>query len=381
MSVPLRKQVYRFDTSYTWDQLLRDSVVDVELLRRILLIRINETIAIGPVQKRAAPFMKQHHVPALGRRGRIGDRVITEKLQSACLVLHGKAAGRDDVRAAVRKIRDEGFPIEVRVTWETGDATRFAREAAEAGHAVVIAGGGDGTVNEVVVGLADAAPAINSLPSLAILPLGTANDLARACNIPLDPFAALHLAVTGPTAEVDLGRANQRWFLNLATGGFGAQVTVATPNALKKILGAAAYLVTGITHFTSIRPAQGRFSGPGFNWEGAFLVLAVGNGRQAGGGHQLCPEALLNDGLLDVHLLPQLPNDELSEVLGALLREGTDAVRRTVISARVPWLEFDADEPLQINLDGEPIADSRFRFEAVPGRLGMKLPPGCPLLA
>lgn len=186
--------------------------------------------------------------------------------------------------------------------------------------------------------------------------------------------------MTGRTAEVDLGQANQRWFVNVATGGFGAQVTVATPNALKKILGAAAYLVTGLTHFTSIRPEQARFCGPGFKWEGAFLVLAVGNGRQAGGGHQLCPEALLNDGQLDLHLLPQSPNDEISEVLSALLREGTDAVRHQVVSARIPWLEIDADEPLQINLDGEPIADTRFRFEAVPRRLGMKLSPGCPLL-
>jgi len=312
---------------------------------------------------------------------RNGDRAITNTLQSVCLVLHGKAAGRDDVRAAVRTVRDEGFPIDVRVTWEAGDATRFAREAAEAGRPVVIAGGGDGTVNEVAMGLVDAAPAENSLPSLAVLPLGTANDLARACTIPLDPFEALHLAVSGRSAEVDLGRANQRWFVNVATGGFGTQVTVATPNALKKILGAAAYLVTGLTHFTSIRPAQARLSGPDFNWEGAFLVLAVGNGRQAGGGHQLCPEAILNDGLLDVRLLPQLPNDEISEVLSALLREGTNAVRSRVVSARIPWLEIDADEPLQINLDGEPIADTRFRFEAVPRRLAMKLPPGCPLLA
>jgi lipid kinase YegS len=246
---------------------------------------------------------------------------------------------------------------------------------------MVIAGGGDGTVNEVAVGLADAVPGGNPLPSLAILPLGTANDLARACKIPLDPFAALQLAVTGRTAEVDLGRANQRWFVNVATGGFGAQVTVATPNALKKILGAAAYLVTGLTHFTSIRPAQARFRGPGFQREGAFWVLAVGNGRQAGGGHQLCPEAMLNDGLLDLHFLPQLPNDEIAEDLSALVREGTDAVRRKVVSARIPWLEIDADEPLQINLDGEPIADTRFRFEAVPRRLGLKLPPDCPLLA
>jgi lipid kinase YegS len=307
--------------------------------------------------------------------------MITGPSESVRLILHGKVAGRDDVRAAVRKIRDEGFTVDVCVTWERGDTTRFAREAAEAGCAVVIAGGGDGTVNEVVHGLAETANGTAAVPSLAILPLGTANDLARACGIPLDPFAALQLAVTGPAADVDIGKANASWFLNVATGGFGTQVTVATPNALKKVLGAAAYLVTGLTHFTSIRPAYARVTGPGLKWDGSFLVLAVGNGRQAGGGHPLCPEAVINDGLLDVRLLPRSPNEEIADVLGMLLREGTDALRRFIVSARVPWLEIDTDEPLQINLDGEPMAENRFRFEAVSGRLRMKLPPGCPLLA
>src|SRR5262249_27317086 len=154
----------------------------------------------------------------------------------------------------------------------------------------------------------------------------------------------------------------------------GTQVTVATPPAMKRTLGAAAYLVTGLTHFTSIRPAHARMSGPGLAWEGEFLVLAVGNGRQAGGGHQLCPEATINDGLLDVRLLRHSPNEQIADGLGVLLREGIEAVRRWIVSARVPWLEIAADELIQINLDGEPIADKHFRFEAVPGRLRMKLP-------
>jgi lipid kinase YegS len=306
---------------------------------------------------------------------------MTTALQSACLVLHGKAALREDVRAAVRAVRDEGYPVEVRVTWEGGDATRFARWAAQAGAETVIAGGGDGTVNEVVAGLLEARDGATTAASLGIVPLGTANDLARACGIPLDPFAALRLAVSGAATAVDVGQANGRSFMNVATGGFGTQVTVATPNDLKKVLGGAAYFLTGVTHFSSIRPARGHLSGPGLDWEGAFLVLGVGNGRQAGGGHQLCPEAILNDGLLDVRVLPQLPADEVHAALAALLHEGLDAVRRTLVSARVPWLEIVTDEPMQINLDGEPITDRRFRFEIGPMRLPMKLPPNCPLLA
>jgi lipid kinase YegS len=301
--------------------------------------------------------------------------------RKVCVVLHGKVAMREDVRGAIHAVRDDGFQVDVRVTWEGGDASRFAREAAPNGYEVVVAGGGDGTVNEVVEGLIEGLAKTSSPPSLAILPLGTANDLARACGIPLDPFAAMRFAVEGPTASVDVGQANGRRFVNVATGGFGTQVTTATPNELKKVLGGAAYLLTGLTHFSSIRPEYGRFSAPGFSWQGAFLVLAIGNGRQAGGGHRLCPEALLDDGLLDVRLLPQVPKEEVPEALRVLLREGLDGVRRTLVGARVPWLEIETEEGLQINLDGEPLTDTRFRFEILPRRLQMKLPSDCPLLA
>jgi lipid kinase YegS len=295
-------------------------------------------------------------------------------------VLHGKAAMREDVRGAVRAVREDGSPVDVRVTWEGDDASRFALEAAQAGYEIVVAGGGDGTVNAVVAGLIEGADASRASPSLAVLPLGTANDLARACEIPLDPFAAMRLAVSGPAATIDVGQANGRHFVNVATGGFGTQVTVATPNELKRVLGGAAYLLTGLTHFSSIRPEHGRLSGPAFAWEGDFLVLAIGNGRQAGGGHQLCPEAMLDDGLLDVRLLPRLPKEEIPDALRILLRDGIQRVRRTLVGARVPWLEIETRESLQINLDGEPLTGTRFRFELLPRRLSMKLPAGCPLV-
>ena len=88
-----------------------------------------------------------------------------------------------------------------------------------------------------------------------------------------------------------------------------------------------------------------------------------------------------DDGLLEVRLMPQLPTEEIPQVLRVWLREGLDAVRRTLISARVSAVQMDAEEPLQLNLDGEPIADTRFHFEVLPRRLPMKLPAGCPLLA
>jgi len=297
---------------------------------------------------------------------------------AALLILHGKAAKRHDVRQAVHGARDAGFPIDVRVTWEPGHAASFAEEGTRAGYGVVFAGGGDGTVNEVVAGMIRGAADASASPSLGVLPLGTANDLARACEIPLDPDAALRLALARPSTMVDVGQANGRPFINVATGGFGTQVTVATPPELKRVLGSAAYFLTGLTHFTSLKPEHGRFSGPGFAWEGTFLVLAVGNGRQAGGGRKLCPEAMLDDGLLDVRLLPLLPKEDVPDALRALLHDGLAGIR--VVGARVPWLELETEERLQVNLNGEPLQGTRFRFEALPRRIPMRTPEGCPLV-
>src|SRR4051812_42033459 len=107
--------------------------------------------------------------PKGGPRGGAMEDTIIPAEPSAFLVLNGKVAMRDDVRAAVRAVREEGCRVEVRVTWEGGDATRFARQAAEAGFRLVVAGGGDGTVNEVVEGLVDGQAAATATPSLGIV--------------------------------------------------------------------------------------------------------------------------------------------------------------------------------------------------------------------
>jgi lipid kinase YegS len=160
------------------------------------------------------------------------------------LILNGKKADRPDVRAAVAAIRAAGHPLEVRVTWERGDAARLVAEAVADGVTRVIAGGGDGSVNEVAAGLVAIEPARR--PDLGILPLGTANDFATACGIPSDPVAALQLAVEGRAVPADVGRCNEAVFVNVASGGFGAEITADTPVALKNFLGGGAYTLMGL---------------------------------------------------------------------------------------------------------------------------------------
>ncbi|MFJ7145706.1 MAG: lipid kinase YegS [Pseudomonas protegens] len=292
--------------------------------------------------------------------------------RKALLILHGKQALNDEVRAAVEAKRAAGWEVAVRLTWEAGDAQRLVSEALDAGHTRLIAGGGDGTLRDIAEALANAsAPA-----SLVLLPLGTANDFARAAGIPLDPAAALDLLEV-PARAIDLGEVGGQIFLNMATGGFGSQVTANTSEDLKKVLGGAAYLFTGLSRFAELSAAYGELQGPDFHWRGELLALGIGNGRQAGGGHELCPGALADDGLLDISILP-VPQ-ELVGTLKDLLAGGL-GIDNMFVRARLPWVEIKASRGLDINLDGEPLQGDTLRFTARPAALQVHLPADSPLL-
>lgn len=293
--------------------------------------------------------------------------------RKALLILHGKQAQNEEVRAAVMALRENGWQLAVRLTWEGGDAARLVDEALAAGYPTLIAGGGDGTLREV----AEAMALAGSDASLALLPLGTANDFARAAGIPLAPVEALSLLEFEPR-PIDLGEVDGQLFLNMATGGFGSKVTANTSEELKKLLGGAAYFLTGLTRFSEVHAAFGRFKGPDFAWEGDFLALGIGNGRQAGGGHALCPQARIDDGLLDICIVPA-PQDMVG-TLGTLLSGGVLGVESVSVSARLPWLEVEAPEGLDINLDGEPMEGQRLRFSARSRALRLHLPDISPLL-
>ncbi len=301
------------------------------------------------------------------------------------LVLNGKSAGDEAVREAVSALRAGGQPLSVRVTWEAGDADRYVREAITANAAVIIAGGGDGTLSEVAQALAHAGDDAQALPALALLPLGTANDFASAAGIPVEPLPALRLAADGDAVPIDLlrvdGDGQVRWCANLASGGFGTEVTVDTHDGLKKVLGGMAYVLTGISRLGRIEPVRARVHGEGFDWQGGFIALGIGNGRQAGGGQVLCPDALLDDGLLELTLVPELAG-ELMPTLGTLFSEGRRAALEQVAErARLQELWIEAEQPMTLNLDGEPLQARRFHVRCMPGRVRMHLPAGCRLLA
>lgn len=314
----------------------------------------------------------------------LADEISDAALTRGCavrLILHAKVALSDSLRQAVARLRAQGHEIEVRVTWEPGDAERFATEAAaDMRVGSVVAGGGDGSINAVVTGLMDST--IDVLPSLGILPLGTANDFARACGIPGAVSEALELVTETNAHPVDVGRVNGRYFLNVATGGFGTDVTLNTPGELKKVLGGAAYLLTGIGQASSISARHAVIEGPEFSWSGGFLAMAVGNGRYAGGGVPVTEHAYIDNGLFDLSILPEVTVEHIPDVLRTLLDLGfsAEALDSHMIRARAHAFSVRSETPLQINLDGEPLQSTHFEFEVLDQAIGLHLPPDTDIL-
>jgi lipid kinase YegS len=292
------------------------------------------------------------------------------------IILNGKKADDEDVRYAVSVLREEGHTIEVRVTWEYGDAQRLVAEAGREGVSRIVIAGGDGSVNEAVNGLA-ALPR-EGRPELAILPLGTANDFATACEIPLLPLEALRLALEGKAYAVDIVKANERYFINVASSGFGAQIVADTPPPLKNFLGGGAYTLSAVVKALNYTTHSGRIVADGLEVEGKSIAGVVCNGRQAGGGQMLAPHAYINDGMLDIVVVLAFPIGDLGQVVAEILdyeHSGTYVKR-----FRKPWVDSIPSQKRSVNLDGEPYAAGDIHFEVMPGEIMLVLPKGCPTL-
>lgn len=287
-----------------------------------------------------------------------------------CLILHRKSANELPVKEAVRTVRKEGVDLRVRIPWNKKDKPRVVREALEAGAQRIIAGGGDGTINAVasaLVGKGKEKPEA----TLGILPLGTANDFARGCGLPSDDLTAcLRIACTRPGRPMDVGKVGKRrYFINVASLGFGAEITATTPIKMKKALGGLAYSLMGMAKALNLTPYEGRIVIPGEEpIEGQMLFMAVGNNRFAGGGFEVAPAGSVDDGLLDVAALTYQPNPDLTR-LKAELRDPLNPDNQLVRYRQLPAFTIESKEKLHCNLDGEPVLKRKLAFSVLPSHL------------
>ncbi|EKT63558.1 lipid kinase YegS [Providencia burhodogranariea] len=298
-----------------------------------------------------------------------------DKQHCALLILNGKQSANPELKKAVSRLREEGHTIWVRIPWENSDLHSFIDDAIAKGVETIIAGGGDGTINAVSSTLMRFPE--EQRPAIGILPLGTANDFATSANIPQDIPSALALAVKGKATAIDIARVNNdAYFMNMATGGFGTRITTETPEALKSALGGAAYVINGFLRPDTLKTDTCKIEAEDFNWEGETLVVAVGNGKQAGGGQQLAPEALIDDGKLNLLIVPA------RDVIPALLTNlFTNDKNQHLIERTSSWVKISSPHTMIFNLDGEPLSGETFTYELLPEAIHCRLPPQCGLLS
>jgi lipid kinase YegS len=270
------------------------------------------------------------------------------RLKHITYIVHGARADRPELRQMVSWVRERGHAVDVRVTWNAGDGTWLTAEAADKGTDVVVACGGDGTVNEVVNGLDG-----RDIP-LGVVPLGTANDFARQTGIPEDADHAMDVILRRNPVRIDTASMNGRRFLNVSTGGVGAEATAETPADFKASLGPLAYAITAIRKLAMEQPRHATFSSAGFGLDVDFLAFAVGSARVTGGGTMMTPDASVTDGLLDLCVIEAMSRTDFAR-LSLRVKRGEHVGLPGVHYAQLPWLKVIGVDPLAVNLDGEAL--------------------------
>lgn len=279
---------------------------------------------------------------------------------------------------AVEKVRKKGHTVVMKKIADPREAVRYAAAAAEQDVNTVVAVGGDGMLNRVINGIQRS----RGTPGCAVglIPFGTGNDFAGASGIPCDnPRDALDVVVETIPVPIDVGQVNQSFFVNVVTGGFPAEAAAETTRNAKDLLGKFSYLLTGLANIGDLAAKYVRFKAPGFEWKGAVYAFALGNGRQAGGGFTVASKAVIDDGLLDLMIIPESKEGLIplvSEYLRLTRFEPTDRI----VCVQVPRLDLVSREIIHLNLDGEPVEGREFRFTVHARRLPFCLPENSPML-
>ncbi|MDQ6633128.1 MAG: YegS/Rv2252/BmrU family lipid kinase [Gemmatimonadota bacterium] len=261
-------------------------------------------------------------------------------------IVHGARADNAELRQMVSWVRQRGHAVDLRVTWDAGEGEWLTSQAADRGTDVVIACGGDGTLNEVVNGLDG-----RDVP-LGVVPLGTANDFARQTGIPEVADHAMDVILRRKPVRIDTASMNGRRFLNVSTGGMGAEATAETPADFKASLGPLAYAITAIRKLADNQVRHASFSSAGFELDVDFLAFAVGSARVTGGGTMMTPDASVTDGLLDLCVIEAMSRRDFAR-LSLRIKDGEHVGLPGVHYAQLPWLKVTGTEPLSVNLDGE----------------------------
>lgn len=261
----------------------------------------------------------------------------------------GREAFKKHLPEVLVRLEKAGYETSCHATTCHGDATEAARLAVARRYDLVVAAGGDGTINEVVNGLAEQ----DYRPKLGIIPVGTTNDFARALDLPRDDIiACADVIANGVPMPVDIGKANEQYFVNIAGGGKITELSYEVPSKLKTIIGQLAYYLKGMEMLPSIRPSNVKIEYDGKIFEGEIMLFLVSLSNSVGGFEKLAPDSCMNDGMFDLIILKKANIADFIRVATLALR-GEHVKDPHVIYTKANRVKVHTDEKMQLNLDGE----------------------------
>lgn len=280
------------------------------------------------------------------------------------LVILNPAARSTRAAAAWSKLGELPKSATIQTTSAPGDARAIATWAVENGFRTVVAAGGDGTINEVVNGLA------GSNVVLGILPVGTMNVFAAELGLPTAAKAAWKVIQGGYFREVDLACANRHYFVQLAGIGLDAQVVKETSWQLKKNFGPLSYVISA-AQVMAQKPPRLRIVADGQSLEGSFVL--IGNGRYYGGPVAFFRKARIDDGLLDVLIFKNQGHLDVARYLAHILT-GQHSRLRDVKYLQTRKLHVESEESVPVEVDGELVAELPMTFRIASKKLRVLVP-------
>jgi YegS/Rv2252/BmrU family lipid kinase len=283
------------------------------------------------------------------------------------LFIINPAAGRGRAQKILSSVKTllqaENIPYEFRFTLKPGEAAELARQAIAQGYKYIVAVGGDGTTHEAANGI------IGSSAVLGIIPAGGGNDFPKSVGVPLELREAVRTLARGRRRRVDAGLLEGRYFIN----GLGIGLDGAVSHryqAMKLLRGVPGYVCGAVYEAFAFHGFDVELAMPGWNYSGKVLLTGASNGRCQGGNFKLAPHAKVDDGLLDVHIIQDMPPLKRLVHIPKVL-QGKHLGLKEVEIRRAPWVEIASDAPLLAHMDGEPfkLEPGKHRIEVVPGAL------------
>ena len=284
--------------------------------------------------------------------------------------ISGKGKSKEIAENALKRLTANGRKGRLALTTRRGDAHRQAQEAIQNGCRWLIACGGDGTIHEIVNAIA-AKPNI----VLGLIPCGRGNDFARALKIPNNPEQAVQVLLNGKPFEIDVGRIGDVYFDTIVTCGYDAEVSRRASEANTPFSGTATYVYTAITTLFSYNTPAARLEGDFGVYEGDILLAASGITPHYGGGFKIVPDAVLNDGLLDVCIIEPVSRPTVLRMLVKLFWGGHTS-HPAVSIQRTKSLTIKTEPPTLLYADGEKVGYTPATVELVERGLTVLVPVG-----